>query len=195
MPESNTLLDGATRMRHRLLTAFASGATFVFAPVAAPGAAQGPGADSSTTLVAAAAWVPTRNVAVAPLRRTISLDLKEATIKQVLREIGRRGGIEIAYGDDVLRARTHVSLEAEQITVQDGVVTALAGTGLEAFVSLSGTTILVRAGSAAAPRDSLMGRVTDTTGAARAGGRTSVDPPRSAAVTGAHGHDSLAEGP
>ena len=130
-------------MRHRLLTAFASGATFVFAPVAAPGATQGPGADSSTTLVAAAAWVPTRNVAVAPLRRTISLDLKEASIKQVLREIGRRGGIEIAYGDDVLHARTHVSLEAEQITVQDAVVTALAGTGLEAFVSLSGTTILV----------------------------------------------------
>src|SRR5437870_3989656 len=42
-------------MRHRLLTAFASGATLVFAPVAAPGATQGPGADSSNTLVAAAA--------------------------------------------------------------------------------------------------------------------------------------------
>ena len=143
-------------MRHRLLTAFASGATLVFAPVAAPGATQGPGADSSTTLVAAAAWVPTRSAAVAPLRRTISLDLKDANIKQALREIGRRGGIEIAYGDDVLRARTHVSLEAEQITVQDAVVTALAGTGLEAFVSLSGTTILVRAGSAAAPGDSVV---------------------------------------
>ena len=130
-------------MRHKLLTAFASGATLVFAPVAAPGATQGPGADSSTTLVAAAAWVPTRNVAVAPLRRTISLDLKDANIKQALREIGRRGGIEIAYGDDVLRAGTHVSLQADQITVQDAVVTALAGTGLEAFVSLSGTTILV----------------------------------------------------
>src|SRR5439155_524527 len=187
MPESNTLLHGATRMRHRLLTAFASGATLVFAPVAAPGATQGPGADSSTTLVAAAAWVPTRNVAVAPLRRTISLDLKEASIKQVLREIGRRGGIEIAYGDDVLRARTHVSLEAEQITVQDAVVTALAGTGLEAFVSLSGTTILVRAGSAMAEGDSLTGRVTDTTGAALAGVRVNVVGTRFGAVTGPDG--------
>src|SRR5438034_262644 len=181
-------------MRHRLLTAFASGATFVFAPVAAPGAAQGPGADSSTTLVAAAAWVPTRNVAVAPLRRTISLDLKEASIKQVLREIGRRGGIEIAYGDDVLRARTHVSLEAEQITVQDAVVTALAGTGLEAFVSLSGTTILVRAGSAA-QGDSLRGRVTDTTGAALAGVRVSVVGTRFGAVTGPDGRYAIADVP
>src|SRR5438874_10945279 len=181
-------------MRHRLLTAFASGATFVFAPVAAPGATQGPGADSSTTLVAAAAWVPTRNVAVAPLRRTISLDLKEASIKQVLREIGRRGGIEIAYGDDVLRAWTHVSLEAEQITVQDAVVTALAGTGLEAFVSLSGTTILVRAGSAA-QGDSLSGRVTDTTGASLAGVRVSVMGTRFGAVTGPDGRYAIAEVP
>src|SRR5256714_14841323 len=85
-------------MTHRLLTAFASGATLVFAPVAAPGATQGPGADSSTTLVAAAAWVPTRDVAVAPLRRTISLHLQEASIQQVLREIRRRGGIEVADG-------------------------------------------------------------------------------------------------
>src|SRR3989440_7122573 len=193
--KSITLLDGATRMRHRLLTAFASGATFVFAPVAAPGAAQGPGADSSTTLVAAAAWVPTRNVAVAPLRRTISLDLKEASITQVLREIGRRGGIEIAYGDDVLRARTHVSLQAEQITVQDAVVTALAGTGLEAFVSLSGTTILVRAGSAAAQGDSLMGRVTDTTGASLAGVRVSVMGTRFGAVTGPDGRYAIPDVP
>src|SRR2546423_9193765 len=182
-------------MTHRLLTAFASGATLVFAPVAAPGATQGPGADSSTTLVAAAAWVPTRNVAVAPLRRTISLDLKEASIKQVLREIGRRGGIEIAYGDDVLRARTHVSLEAEQITVQDAVVTALAGTGLEAFVSLSGTTILVRAGSAMAQVDSLTGRVTDTTGAALAGGRVSAVGTRVGAATGPDGRYALADVP
>src|SRR2546422_9588954 len=116
-------------MRHRLLTAFTSGATLVFAPVAAPGATQGPGADSSTTLVAAAAWVPTRSAAVAPLRRTISLDLKDASIKQALREIGRRGGLEIAYGDDVLRARFRVSLEAGPITGQAAGGTAPARTG------------------------------------------------------------------
>ena len=182
-------------MRHRLLTAFASGATLVFAPVAAPGATQGPGADSSTTLVAAAAWVPTRSAAVAPLRRTISLDLKDASIKQALREIGRRGGLEIAYGDDVLRARFRVSLEAEQITVQDAVVTALAGTGLEAFVSLRGTTILVRAGSALAQGDTLTGRVTDTTGAALAGVRVSVVGTRFGAVTGPDGRYAIAEVP
>src|SRR5438034_5886387 len=181
-------------MRHRVLTAFASGATLVCAPVAARGATQGPGADSSTTLVAAAAWIPTRSAAVAPLRRTISLDLKEASIKQALREIGRRGGIEIAYGDDVLRARVKVSLEAEQITVQDAVVTALAGTGLEAFVSLSGTTILVRAGSAA-QGDSLRGRVTDTTGAALAGVRVSVVGTRFGAVTGPDGRYAIADVP
>src|SRR5205814_7701106 len=102
---------------------------------------------------------------------------------------------EIAYGDDVLHARTHVSLEAEQITVQDAVVTALAGTGLEAFVSLSGTTILVRAGSAAAQGDTLTGRVTDTTGAAPAGVRVSVVGTRFGAVTGPDGRYAIAEVP
>src|SRR5437016_10369973 len=72
-------------MRHRLLTALASGATLAFLPVAALEAAQGPDADSLTTLVAAASWVPTRGVAVAPLRRSIALDLKDVRIKQALR--------------------------------------------------------------------------------------------------------------
>src|SRR2546426_10978207 len=119
-------------MRHRLLTAFASGATLVFAPVAAPGATQGPGADSSTTLVAAAAWVPTRSAAAAPLRRTVSLDLKDASLKQALREIGRRGGAEIADGDDVLPARVRASLQAEQVPVPDAVVAPPAGAGVGA---------------------------------------------------------------
>src|SRR5437762_2689430 len=182
-------------MRHRLLTALASGATLAFLPVAALEAAQGPDADSLTTLVAAASWVPTRGVAVAPLRRSIALDLKDVRIKQALQEIERRGGIEIAYGDDVLRAQARVSLQAEQITVQDAVVTALAGTGLEAFVSLRGTTILVRAGSAVAQGDSLTGRVTDTTGAALAGVRVSVVGTRFGAVTGPDGRYAIADVP
>jgi len=182
-------------MRHGLLIAFASGAALVFAPVAALGAAQGPDADSLTTLVAASTWVPTGGTTVAPLRRTISLDLKDMSIRQALREIGRRGGIEIAYGDDVLRARDRVSLQLEQIAVQDAVVLALAGTGLEAFVSLRGTTILVRAGSAAAQGDSLTGRVTDTTGASLAGVRISVVGTRFGAVTGPDGRYAIAAVP
>src|SRR6266516_2733316 len=105
-------------MRHRLLTAVASGATLVFSPVAAFGAAQGPDADSSTTLVLASSWVPTRSTAVAPLRRSIALDLKDVSVKQALREIGRRGGIEIAYGDDVLRARARVRSEEHTTELQ-----------------------------------------------------------------------------
>ncbi len=182
-------------MRHRLLTAVASGATLVFSPVAAFGAAQGPDADSSTTLVLASSWVPTRGTAVGPLRRSIALDLKDVSIKQALREIGRRGGIEIAYGDDVLRARAQVSLQVGEITVQDAVVTVLAGTGLEAFVSLRGTTILVRAGSELAQGDTLTGRVTDTTGAALAGVRVSVVGTRFGAVTGPDGRYAIADVP
>jgi len=182
-------------MRHRLLTAVASGATLVFSPVAAFGAAQGPDADSSTTLVLASSWVPTRGTAVAPLRRSIALDLKGVSIKQALREIGRRGGIEIAYGDDVLRARAQVSLQVGEITVQDAVVTVLAGTGLEAFVSLRGTTILVRAASEPAQGDTLTGRVTDTTGVALAGVRVSVVGTRFGAVTGPDGRYAIADVP
>src|SRR2546430_12284639 len=103
-------------MRHRLLTALASGATLAFLPVAALEAAQGPDADSLTTLVAAASWVPTRGVAVAPLRRSIALDLKDVRIKQALQEIERRGGIEIAYGDDVLRAQAPGSAQDRKST-------------------------------------------------------------------------------
>ena len=182
-------------MRHRLLTAVASGATLVFSPVAAFGAAQGPDADSSTTLVLASSWVPTRGTAVGPLRRSIALDLKDVSIKQALREIGRRGGIEIAYGDDVLRTRARVSLQVGEVTVQDAVVTVLAGTGLEAFVSLRGTTILVRAGSELAQGDTLTGRVTDTTGVALAGVRVSVVGTRFGAVTGPDGRYAIADVP
>ena len=181
-------------MRHRLLTAVASGATLVFSPVAAFGAAQGPDADSSTTLVLASSWVPTRSTAVAPLRRSIALDLKDVSVKQALREIGRRGGIEIAYGDDVLRARARVSLQVGEITVQDAVVTALAGTGLEAFVSLRGTTILVRAGSEA-QGDTLAGRVTDSTGAPLAGARVTLVGTRFGAVTGPDGRYVIGDVP
>src|SRR2546430_9354895 len=131
-------------MRHRLLTALASGATLAFLPGAALEAAQGPDADSLTTLVAAASWVPTRGVAVAPLRRSIALDLKDVRIKQALQEIERRGGIEIAYGDDVLRAQARVSLQAEQITAQDAVVTARAGSGVKACVAPRETPTLAR---------------------------------------------------
>src|SRR6184192_823776 len=182
-------------MRHRLLTAVASGATLVFSPVAAFGGAQGPDADSSTTLVLASSWVPTRGTAVGPLRRSIALDLKDVSIKQALREIGRRGGIEIAYGDDVLRTRARVSLQVGEVTVQDAVVTVLAGTGLEAFVSLRGTTILVRAGSEPAQGDTLTGRVTDTTGVALAGVRVSVVGTRFGAVTGPDGRYAIADVP
>src|SRR5436853_7886049 len=104
-------------MRNKRLKALASGATLAFLPVAALEAAQGPDADSLTTLVAAASWVPTRGVAVATLRRSIALDLKDVPIKQALQEIARRGGIELACGEDVLRAPARVSLQAEQITV------------------------------------------------------------------------------
>src|SRR5256885_17104821 len=111
-------------MRHRLLTALASGATLAFLPVAALEAAQGPDADSLTTLVAAASWVPTRGVAVAPLRRSIALDLKDVRIKQALQEIERRGGIENADGDDVLRTRGPGSLPAQPNTGPESVVNA-----------------------------------------------------------------------
>src|SRR5437870_13651545 len=104
-------------MRHRLLTAVASGATLVFSPVAAFGAAQGPDADSSTTLVLASSWVPTRGAAVAPLRRSIALDLKGVSTKQALRGIGRRGGTQMASGVALQRARARLSLRAGALTV------------------------------------------------------------------------------
>src|SRR2546430_11924590 len=55
------------------------------------------------------------------------------------------------------------------------------------YTTLFRSTIRVRAGSAAAEGDSLMGRVTDTTGAALAGVRVSVVGTRFGVVTGPDG--------
>jgi TonB-linked SusC/RagA family outer membrane protein len=125
-------------MTHRPFIALASGFALLFSALPTSGAAQG-------ELVLAANWVPARNMTSAPLQRAIALDFENVRVKQALQEIGRLGRVHIAYGDDVLRSEARVSLAAEGITVRDALVAALAGTGLEAFVSLSGTTVLVRA--------------------------------------------------
>jgi TonB-linked SusC/RagA family outer membrane protein len=175
-------------MTHTLFTALASGTALLFSAVALPGAAQTP------DMVLASTWVPARNVTAAPLQRAIALKLENVRVKQALQEIGRLGRIEIAYGDDVLGSEARVSLAAEGITVRDALLAALEGTGLEAFVSLTGTKVLVRAPER--QPGSIAGTVRDAaTGGPLAGVTVAVVGTRLAGATGAEGRYAIPDVP
>ena len=98
-------------MTPQLTTRLASSA-LLLALAAAPAASQLPAADSAAEFKLAATWTPARTSTVAPLRRSIALNLEGASVKQALREIGRLSGIHIAYGDDVLHSDARVSVHA-----------------------------------------------------------------------------------
>src|SRR5437762_1193324 len=138
-----------------------AGAALLLAFPGTSGAVQVPGGDSTEQLKIATTWLPARTSTSAPLRRTIALDLKNASVKDALREIGRRGTIQIAYGEDVTHAAARVTLQGTDLTVREALVAALEGTGLEAFVSLTGHTVLVRRAITSEAGGTVAGRVTD----------------------------------
>ncbi len=116
---------------------------------AAPVAAQSSSGAGATTLADATdaglgGWVRAKGSAAGTLRRTVALDLRSATIAEALDAISRRAELRIVYGPDVLATPGRVSLHVENMTVADALDAALEGTGLEAYVSLHGTAVLIR---------------------------------------------------
>ena len=101
-----------------------AGAALLLAFPGTSGAVQVPGGDSTEQLKIATTWLPARTSTSAPLRRTIALDLKNASVKDALREIGRRGTIQIAYGEDVTHAAARVTLQGTDLTVREALVAA-----------------------------------------------------------------------
>ena len=168
----------------------------LLALAAAPAATQLPAADSAAEFKLAATWTPARISNVAPLRRAIALNLDGASVKQALREIGRLSGIHIAYGDDVLHSDARVSVHADGVTVQEALGAVLEGTGLDAFVSLSGKAVLVRAIALgdSTQTGTVSGRVTDAkTGQAITGATVVLIGTRWHATTDEKGVYNLAE--
>src|SRR5207247_10185957 len=100
----------------------------------------------------ASTWVPPRGTAVAPLRRSIALDLKDVSVKQALREIGRRGGIEIAYGDDVLRARARARSTSSPYAISMPPRRPISRSACLTLTSLRSSAIERRSGATAVPR-------------------------------------------
>jgi TonB-linked SusC/RagA family outer membrane protein len=180
-------------MTPQLVTRLASSAVFL-ALAAARVASQLPAADSAAEFKLAASWTLARTSTVAPLRRAIALNLEGASVKQALHEIGRVSGIHIAYGDDVLRSHARVSVHADGMTVREALVAVLEGTGLDAFVSLSGKAVLVRAIGVvdSMQTGSVTGRVTEAkTGHAIAGASVVLVGTRWHATTGDDGQYRL----
>ncbi len=158
----------------------------------APAHTQTPDAAAPTALsmVTQGGWVPVRGSSVAPLKRVIALKLTDARISEALDQIGRRGGVRIAYGDDVLAAKVRVTLEVGEIAVVDALIAVLEGTGLEAYVSLSGKQVLVRG----AQGGSVAGRVADSlTGRGVQGALVSIEGTRWAMRTDTEGSYRFAD--
>ena len=173
-----------------------AGAALLLAFPGTSGAVQVPGGDSTEQLKIATTWLPARTSTSAPLRRTIALDLKNASVKVALREIGRRGTIQIAYGEDVTHAAARVTLQGTDLTVREALVAALEGTGLEAFVSLTGHTVLVRRAITSEAGGTVAGRVTDArTGHGVPGARVSLQGASLGTVTNDSGGFRIANVP
>ena len=173
-----------------------AGAALLLAFPGTSGAVQVPGGDSTEQLKIATTWLPARTSTSAPLRRTIALDLKNASVKDALREIGRRGTIQIAYGEDVTHAAARVTLQGTDLTVREALVAALEGTGLEAFVSLTGHTVLVRRAITSEAGGTVAGRVTDArTGHGVPGARVSLQGASLGTVTNDSGGFRIANVP
>ncbi len=135
-------------------------------------AQQAPPSSGSPALVAASpgaagwTWVPAKGSATAAMRQTIALDLRAAPFHTALQIIGQRAGLSILYGPDVAAVRIPISLRVDNMTVGEALDRVLEGTGLEAYVSLHGTAVLVRRENTPLPRATqvggmITGRVTD----------------------------------
>ncbi len=90
-------------------------------------------------------WVPAHESVVAPMRRSVELDLTQATVGDALKIVARRGEFRVWFGPDVSgRSAPRVTLHVARMSVADALAAVLQGTGLEAYVSLSGRDVLVR---------------------------------------------------
>lgn len=111
-------------------------------------------------------WVRASESTRAPMRRAIAVRFDSVSVRDALRDIARQARVEIGYGDDVLSMKTRVSLRIDDVTVAEALDSVLAGTGLEAYVSLHGDVVLVRRTAAVRreldePNGVIAGRITD----------------------------------
>jgi TonB-linked SusC/RagA family outer membrane protein len=80
------------------------------------------------------------------LRRTLSLQLDNATIRQALTEIARQSGLDLLYAGDVLPLNARVNLHSGDITVAAALTHVLADARLDVVFNGEGRATLVKQG-------------------------------------------------
>src|SRR5690625_3501366 len=82
---------------------------------------------------------------VAPMFRTLSLDLRGESLGAVLSTIESEAGLELQYSNRIVPVDRRVDVRGEGLTVREALAQALAGTGIVPRVTDSGRVLLVRA--------------------------------------------------
>jgi iron complex outermembrane receptor protein len=144
-------------------------------------------------LAAAAAQPVPVDVSRTPvLRRRLSLDLNDVSLKAALKAISERAGLELVYSDDVLPVGTRVRLRADGITVAAALTDVLIDAAVDVVFSRTGRAALVpRAGAGRAgdgADGTVRGQVTDAkTGQGIAGAAITLEGTVLRATTGENG--------
>ena len=80
----------------------------------------------------------------ATLRRPLSLDFDDVTLKEALAEISRQAGLNLVYSDDVVPVDATVSLRADRITVAAALTDVLLDVGVDVVFTPDGRATLVK---------------------------------------------------
>ena len=129
----------------------------------------------------------------AVLQRRISLNLRNATVDQALKEITRLARLEISYSAYILPGKRTVSVQATSITVAAALTEILLDTQIDVTVGRNGGIALTKRVTTVKPRHetndgSVRGRVTDgATGIALAGATITVGHANLRATTASDG--------
>lgn len=81
-------------------------------------------------------------------QKTISLSLKDTTLRQAILAIARESGRQITFDNELPQLSERFSVEIKGATVMDALATVLKGRNLVATVANDGATIVVRSNSA-----------------------------------------------
>jgi TonB-linked SusC/RagA family outer membrane protein len=104
---------------------------FVMALCAAKADAQDPGA-------------PPTPAPIAPLDRTVTLEVQNSPLVRVIESINEQAGLGLAYSDQILPKEKLVTLTVRNITARQALAAVLEGTGIVLRVSSAGVLILTR---------------------------------------------------
>ncbi|MBX6332611.1 MAG: TonB-dependent receptor plug domain-containing protein [Gemmatimonadaceae bacterium] len=133
-------------MRMRPSTIVLRAATLAVLGLNAPLVAQAaavPGEPTRPT-AAGASSSGARQDTVGPLQRRVSLDLRDVSLNDALKEINRQARLALSYTPRVVPVDRRVTLHADSITAGEALERVLRGTMVDVRVTTSGVVMLVR---------------------------------------------------